>query len=287
MKTTDINIRDPFVLLEGDTYYLFGTRALTCWGEADGFDGYTSSDLENWDGPFEIFHRPEGFWADKNYWAPEVHRIGDAYYLFATFNSVAEDKKGTMILKADTPLGPYTLHSEGKITPKEWNCLDGTFYRDRHATPYMVFSHEWTDLTDGEICALPLREDLKAPAGEPRTLFRASMAKPWVRSIQHRLKPDPIYVTDGPFLYRNKAGELLLLWSSFGDEGYVQAIARSDNGDIDGNWTIDPVPLFKKDGGHGMLFTDKAGRLLLTLHQPNETPKEHPVFLDVTEKFNG
>ena len=287
MKTTEINIRDPFVLLEGDTYYLFGTRAITCWGEADGFDGYTSKDLENWEGPFEIFHRPEGFWADKNYWAPECHHIGNAFYLFATFNSVAEDKKGTMILKADNPLGPYALHSEGKITPKEWNCLDGTFYQDRHGVPYMVFSHEWIDLTDGEICAVPLRDDLKVPAGPVRTLFRASMGKPWVRSISHRLKKDPIFVTDGPFLYRTEAGELLLLWSSFGDEGYVQAIARSDNGDIDGNWTIDPVPLFEKDGGHGMLFRDKAGRLLLTLHQPNETPKEHPVFLDVTEKLKG
>ena len=287
MLTEMINVRDPFVLSEGGVYYLTGTRAQTCWGEADGFDGYLSRDLENWEGPFEIFHRPEGFWADKNYWAPEIHHIGDAYYLFATFNSVAEDKKGTLILQADAPLGPYHLHSEGKITPPEWNCLDGTFYCSPTGTPYMVFSHEWVDLGDGEICAVELTKDLKRPVGRPFTLFKASEGKPWVRSIQHRSRLDPVFVTDGPFLYRTKAGELLLLWSSFSEKGYAQALARSDNGDIDGHWTIDEKPLFDSDGGHGMLFRSRQGRLLLTLHQPNETPKEHPVFLDVTERLGG
>ena len=60
MKTEQINVRDPYVLLHGGTYYLYGTRSATCWGEADGFDCYTSSDLEHWEGPFEVFHRPEG-----------------------------------------------------------------------------------------------------------------------------------------------------------------------------------------------------------------------------------
>ena len=48
MKLTDIHIRDPFVLLHEDKYYLYGTRGATCWGEADGFDVYVSEDLENW-----------------------------------------------------------------------------------------------------------------------------------------------------------------------------------------------------------------------------------------------
>ena len=65
MTLEEINIRDPFVLPFKDTYYMYGTRAKTCWGLADGFDCYTSKDLVNWDGPFEVFHKPENFWADK------------------------------------------------------------------------------------------------------------------------------------------------------------------------------------------------------------------------------
>ena len=49
MKLTDINIRDPYILCSGDWYYMYGTRAETCWGAAEGFDCFKSKDLENWD----------------------------------------------------------------------------------------------------------------------------------------------------------------------------------------------------------------------------------------------
>ena len=50
MKLTDINIRDPYILRSGDWYYMYGTRAETCWGAAEGFDCFKSKDLENWEG---------------------------------------------------------------------------------------------------------------------------------------------------------------------------------------------------------------------------------------------
>lgn len=285
MKTNEINIRDPFVLVHDGKYYLYGTRGATCWGEADGFDCYVGTDLENWDGPHEIFHRPEGFWADKNYWAPEIHFYQGAFYMFATFNSVAKNKKGTMILKADNPLGPFSLHSEGKITPDEWNCLDGTFYLSPDGIPYMVFSHEWEDIIDGEIVAVRLKKDLTGRDGEPFTLFKASEGKGWVRHHEHKRYPGKkIYVTDGPFMHRLNNGELIMLWSSFGEEGYVEAIARSDNGDITGKWSQDETPLFSKDGGHGMLFRTKEGQLMLTLHSPNTHLEERPVFHKILEE---
>ncbi|MSC84884.1 hypothetical protein EAI89_13505 [Eubacterium sp. am_0171] len=71
MKTCEVNMRDPFVMVHGGMYYLYGTRSESCWGPADGFDCYVSEDMENWEGPIEIFHRPDGFFADQNYWAPE------------------------------------------------------------------------------------------------------------------------------------------------------------------------------------------------------------------------
>ena len=42
MKLTDINIRDPYILCSGDWYYMYGTRAETCWGAAEGFDCFKS-----------------------------------------------------------------------------------------------------------------------------------------------------------------------------------------------------------------------------------------------------
>ena len=51
MRTNEINIRDPYILLHGDRYYLYGTRSASCWGLMDGFDCYVSDDLENWSDP--------------------------------------------------------------------------------------------------------------------------------------------------------------------------------------------------------------------------------------------
>ena len=38
MKAADINIRDPFILLENDTYYMYGTRANNYGVMTGGFD---------------------------------------------------------------------------------------------------------------------------------------------------------------------------------------------------------------------------------------------------------
>lgn len=282
MKNTEINIRDPFVLIEGGKYYMYGTRAKTCWGAATGFDCYVSDNMEDWEGPFEVFSKPSDFWADMNCWAPEVHKYQGSFYMFATFKD-SKVHGGTAILKADNPLGPFVEHSNGQITPKDWECIDGTFYLAKDGTPYMVFVHEWVQISDGSICAVRLSQDLSEAASQPETLFHASEATAWVVPITNKKRPGLHYVTDGPYLYPMENGRLLMLWSSFGNEGYTQAIAYSDNGEITGNWIQEDKLLFEKDGGHGMIFKALSGELYLTLHTPNEHLKEHPVFYRLKE----
>ncbi len=272
MKLTEINIRDPFILTHEGKYYMYGTRAIHTWTQETkdgyGFDVYESCDLENWDGPKSIFENYEDFWGQYQFWAPEVHKYNGRFYLLATFKS--DDKcRGTAILSCDTPNGEFKEHSCGAVTPSDWDCLDGTLYVE-NGTPYMVFCHEWCQIRDGEICAVELSKDLKHPQGQPFTMLKASDAKAWVLPVD-----EGCYVTDGPFMM-NVDGELICLWSSFGKDGYLEAIARSSNGRMDGEWTIDDRLLFEKDGGHGMIFTDLYGGMNFTYHSPNETPFERP-----------
>ena len=274
MKLTDINIRDPFVLVCDDKYYLYGTRGPTCWGPADGFDVYVSEDMENWSEPQVCFRNDGSFWATRNYWAPEVYLYNGSFYMFASFKSDSV-RRGTAILRADSPFGPFQPHSEGCITPAEWECLDGTFYVSPEGRPYMVFCHEWVQAGDGEICAVELSEDLKKPAGEPFLLFRASEAK-WCKTMHHSSGISGC-VTDGPFMWRTSDGTLLCLWASFSESGYTEGVAMSDNGNITGRFT-QLEPLFMDDGGHGMVFPDLEGKLWLTLHSPNEHLLERPIF---------
>ena len=278
MKNTDINIRDPFVLYEDGKYYMYGSRGEETWGICTGLDVYVSDDLENWSEPYEVFTKPENFWSDRNFWAPEVHKYEGAYYMFVSF--FAKDKmRGTQILKADSPMGPFKVHSAGPVTPSDWMCLDGTLYIE-NGVPYMVFCHEWTQVKDGEMCVIELSKDLKKAVGEPKMLFKAS-SLPNVAAVNNGAG----YVTDGPFMYTTKSGRLLMIWSSFTADGYCEAISYSDNGSVLGNWAHEEKLLFSKDGGHGMLFYDKEGNLKFPYHQPNN-PKgaERPHFADVAEE---
>ena len=278
MKNSDINIRDPFVLYENGTYYMYGTRARNFGIQTKGFDVYLSKDLENWSEPQECFNSEQ---YDLNYqanWAPEVHRYNDAYYMFATFTRKSNGLRGTFILKAESPLGPFVPHSNGAVTPAEWECLDGTFYMSREGRPYIVFCHEHTQIIDGTICYAPLSDDLKEINGEVVTLFKASEPY-WADQCTD---PEEHRVTDGPFMYRTKDGELLMLWSTFIKGQYAECLVKFAGGEIGADF-VHLAPMIDDDGGHGMIFGN-GEKLYLTFHSPNQRDMERPYFIEIEDR---
>lgn len=282
LKNSHLHIRDPFVLpiVAEQQYYMYGTTGAETWtNSASGINYYTSADLENWEGPFPAFRPPMGFWADRNFWAPEVHFYRGRYIMFATFK--AQDIcRGTQILTADSPQGPFLPISDGPATPHDWECLDGTLFVDANNQPWIVFCHEWVQVGDGEVCALQLSDDLKSALGQPQLLFRASEAS-WSQEINSKDRKG--YVTDGPWLHRLASGQLIMLWSSFGAGGYTVGVAKSASGEILGPWEQLSTPLYAGDGGHCMVFRTFDGQLRLALHRPNKTPNERPLFVPLRE----
>ena len=278
-KIENIHLRDPFILTvsEEQKYYLFGTG----WTLSDGpgFMVYESLDLITWSEPSAAFRCPDGFWADRNYWAPEVHKYQGRYYLFGSLKAEGACR-GTQILVSDRPEGPYEPLTSRPVTPKDWECLDGTLYVDDSGNPWMVFCHEWVQVGDGEMSAIQLKDDLTGSIGEPILLFRASEA-PWVVDIGKERRGK---VTDGPFLHRTEDGSLIMLWSSFSKTGYCLTVARSNSGELTGPWEHPEKPLYEENGGHGMLFRTFAGELRLILHQPNGGVPPIPTILEVTEQ---
>lgn len=275
MKLSEIYIRDPFILPYEGAYYLYGKTQ----EDALEFLVYKSRDLIEWSQPKVVFTPPVGFWATKDFWAPEVHVYKGKFYMFASFYS-EECLRGTQILVSDSPDGSFCTITECAQTPKEWNCLDGTLYVDAEGNPYMVFCHEWTQINNGTICYAKLSEDFTHFETKPKKMFAAGDYD-FVIPID---KEGKCFVTDGPFFYRTKSRELLLLWSSIGTEGYFISVLKSDNGEIDGRWLSQPI-LFNRNGGHGMLFETFEGELKLILHTPNDIKgEEHGVIYNVEEK---
>ena len=282
LKNADIHIRDPYILpIEAEQqYYLYGTTGPEAWtNAATGVNYYTSSDLQNWEGPFPAFRPPPGFWADRNFWAPEVHIYRERYYMFASFKAEGA-RRGTQILAADGPQGPFLPLSDKPVTPRDWECLDGTLYIDASNQPWIVFCHEWVQVGDGEICAMRLSDDLVSAVDAPQVLFRASEA-PWAHELNSNGRKG--YVTDGPWMHRLTSGELLMLWSSFGTGGYTVGMARTASGEISGPWQQLPDPLYVGDGGHCMVFRTFDGQLHLAFHRPNPNPDERPYFVPLRE----
>ncbi len=290
MNKSDIQIRDPFILPVKKTglYYLFGSTGKDIWKSGGtGFDCYTSPDLEDWTGPVSAFRPPAGFWADKNFWAPEVHYFNDKYCMFASFK--ADGKcRGTQILSSDNPEGPYIPLTEKPVTPKDWECLDGTLFVDKSRNPWIVFCHEWVQVSDGEIQAMPLTKDLKTPTGPPRLLFKASSAE-WPKLLPRRDGTEIVdaRVTDGPFIPKSAKGGLIILWSSLSPNGYAMGTAWSESGSIEGPWIQSKKPIIECDGGHGMLFRGFNGKLYITWHSPNNSPMERFHFQEVSEEGNS
>ncbi|MBQ3603597.1 MAG: family 43 glycosylhydrolase [Clostridia bacterium] len=273
MKNKDIHIRDPFILVHDGKYYMYGTRGKNFGQQTGGVDVYIGTDLENWSDPIEVFNSEKFGLNRQANWAPEVHEFGGKYYMFATFLK-ENDLRGTYILISDSPDGEFTPLTGKAITPWEWECLDGTFYVE-NGVPYCIFCHEHTQIYDGTVEYIQLSADLKEAVTEPKTLFKgSSFLKKEATESDHN-------VTDGPFLFRKANGKLIMIWSTC-HNGYLQCVAASSNGRIDGNWTHLP-PMFEKDGGHGMIFTGLDGQLYLTLHCPNGQPNERPKFFEIEE----
>ncbi|HZI31649.1 MAG TPA: glycoside hydrolase family 43 protein [Candidatus Binatia bacterium] len=281
VKLADVRLRDCCVWADtnSQTYYLVSSTGHRGPHGRPAVIEYTSKDLETWNGPEVIFEVPPDFWANRGIWAPELHAYKGKFYLFLTFNTdhlLPEQwrnweprvQRGSQILVGDSPHGPFKMFANHATLPSDMMTLDGTFWVE-DGVPYMVFSHEWVQITDGRMEYIRLKDDLSGTVGEPEWMFQASDA-PW----SQKSAQTGCHVTDGPYLYRSKTGKLMMVWSSFGAGGYEVGLAISKSGKLAGPWVQQAEPLYDKDGGHPMLFHRFDGQLMMILHSPNHPPME-------------
>jgi len=306
-----LSIRDEKVLSSNAKFWLYGTTdkppdsLSNPYAEfpGTGFNCYCSNDLKKWNGPFPAFRKPDKFWADTQFWAPEVYVYDGRLVMFASMKKTGtNNERGVAILESTSgnPAGPFVPLKNSPITPPSWACLDGTLHVE-NGRPFMVFCREWTQLGDGQMCAIELSKDLLSAVGKPVTLFSASQA-PWSKSfVSASSTHNSNFITDGPFLHRcASSGELVMLWSSIGtNDKYCVGIARSTSGRVVGPWVHDKNPLFNRDGGHAMIASIGCERehstvtktkpehyiLLLALHTPNrQLRRSHPELFGILEE---
>jgi GH43 family beta-xylosidase len=281
VKLKDMKWRDVCIVADEHSgyYYMVGPAGKSVYC-------YRSRDLLNWEDGQPIFTIPENFWGDMDIvsiWAPELHHYKGKYYLFLTFDTrnmfqeqwrdwLPRVTRGSQVLVSDAITGPYKPFRNHSTLPVDMMTLDGTLWVE-DGTPYMVFCHEWVQITNGSMAYVQLKDDLSETTGEPVKLFHASEA-----SWSNTGKQYGNNVTDGPYLYTGKTGKLYMLWTSGSTSGYTQGIAISGSGKLAGPWIQQDEPVYAKDGGHGMVFKTFEGDLMMVLHSPNNRDAQPRIF---------
>ena len=289
----ELSMSDPYILADDATKTYYLTSSGGCI--------YKSTDLKNWTGPYGAYDT-RGTWMEGINFvaAAEIHKVNGKYYYAATFGDRKElvdvvprrynvYRHQTMILESDMAEGPFKLKNPDPnydYLPHHLDIIDGTIYVE-NGQAYMVFVNEWMQTFDGTMEYVKLSPDLSKTISEPVMLFRATESPCPLEMVgngemTYGLKI-PGWVTDGPELFRTKTGKLGMLWASWGAKRYLECVAYSQSGTIDGPWIQEEKPFIDDNTGHGMLFRTFDGKLLLSIHHAEGDGPRKPQLWEVDD----
>lgn len=249
-------IRDPMILVVGDTYYVTGTQPPYWKGPNDGVHLWSSKDLVHFTDHGLILKRsdmPEDMWCRDRFWAPELFDGKDGWF-YLTFNCRNESQEhfhehSVGLARARCVTGPYEIMTVSK--PLRFGN-DGTLFRDDDGTCYVGSALKGqrlhlnpVDLTTGEI-------------GQEQVVCAKGAEGEW----------DAIGV-EGQCIVKRHG--IYFQWYSSWTHGYAAGILTADS--IRGPWkkTVSINPVLSENevwhrAGHNHCFTGLDGKDYITFH---------------------
>jgi len=247
-------LADPTIFLDNGTYYLYGTNS------PNGFLVYTSDDLTHWTVPAEardgLALRKGESYGDKGFWAPQILRHNNQYYMVYTAN------ENLAVAISDHPAGPFRQEI---LVPLEapTRQIDPYIFIDDDGKIYLYHVR----LTEGNrIFVAEMADDLMAIKEE--TVKECIVA---VNEWEDTRKVEwP--VAEGPTVLKHN-GLYYLFYSAndFRNIDYAvgYAVATSPYGPWE-KTTDSPIITRQMVGhngpGHGDFFRDKAGNWRYVFH---------------------
>lgn len=249
-------IRDPMILVAGDTYYVTGTQPPYWKGPNDGVHLWSSKNLVHFTDHGLILKRsdmPKDMWCRDRFWAPELFDGKDGWF-YLTFNCRNESEEyfhehSVGLARARSVTGPYEIMTVSK--PLRLGN-DGTLFRDDDGTCYVGSALKGqrlhlnpVDLTTGEI-------------GQEQVVCAKGAEGEW----------DTIGV-EGQCIVKRHG--IYFQWYSSWTHGYAAGLLTADN--ICGPWkkaeSINPV-LSENEvwhrAGHNHCFIGLDGKDYITFH---------------------
>jgi beta-xylosidase len=242
--STTLPIADPYILLYDGMYYAYGTSG------DNGFEVYTSDDLETWKRSSAMALNKQDSYADRWFWAPEVYYVEKAkkFYLFYSAD------EHICVATSDSPYGPFVQDEKKPI--REEKSIDTSVFFDDDGKAYLYFVR----FTDGNVIwVAELNDDLKSIKEETLTQCFAA-EEPW-ELILPKVVEGPSVIKQGDTYY--------LMYSANGYTSQDYAVGYATSKSPFGPWKKyekNPI-LHNYKGlvgvGHGAPFIDKRERCVM------------------------
>jgi arabinan endo-1,5-alpha-L-arabinosidase len=249
-----VDCPDPGVLRVDDGY------VMTCTSGNAGaaFPLFTSPDLVQWRPVGHVF--PAGTrpaWGTGDFWAPEIHRIGDHYVAYYS----ARHGSGQLALgaaRADSPLGPFVDLGAPLLLDPGMGMIDASAFVAADGRPYLTWKHDGNAVgRRTPIVVQPLAPDGLSLVEAPVEAFAND--RRWEGAL-----------VEGPFIVARE-GSYYLFYSAnaFFDARYALGVARAP-GPL-GPWEKRGDPLLVSGGafagpGHGSVVEAPGGEDALVYH---------------------
>lgn len=248
-------LADPYIFVENDTYYIYGT------GSDQGIPVYTSKDLKTWKAQGIALNKKDTN-IPKWFWAPEIYKIGKKYYMYFSGD------EHLYVAVADSPLGPFKQCGNGEPMIKE-KAIDSSIFFDKKGKPWICYVR----MNDGNnVWVAPLNKDYIS-FDESKAIHAFSVSQDWERA-QARVNEGPCVFRKGKKYYMiYSANDYQSQKSGLGlavaDKPEGPWIKRADNPFLQCPDTLVGV-------GHNSFFTDLEGKLRIVFHAHKDKAHIHP-----------
>jgi arabinan endo-1,5-alpha-L-arabinosidase len=147
-----VEVHDPVMAKEGDTYYVFST--------GPGITIYQSTDLVNWRWIGRVFDGEPSWARDAvpeftgHLWAPDIFERDGRYYLYYSVSAFGKNTSAIGVAVNETldPESPdYAWVDRGMVLLSvpfrdDWNAIDAAIVQDEDGVPWMSFGSFWDGL---------------------------------------------------------------------------------------------------------------------------------------------
>ncbi len=263
MIITDVtNIGDPFILLNGEKYYMYATSA------KDGFLYFESDDLKNWKNCGYCYKGASV--TENDYWAPEVYAVNGKYYMLFTARQAKSHSLRLWLAVSDSPRGPFLNVYDRPLFDFGYAVIDGTLFFDDDGQTYLYYSRDCSEniingVHTSEIYCVKFSVEKLETIGEPIKLTTPDVPWETSHSEKWRWNEAPAVIKHNGIYYLNYSV------NCFDSREYSVALATSKSpmGHFEKS-ADNPILKYRENEfsgpGHNCFFKNGKGELLTAFH---------------------